>query len=82
MAYSLNIVINFILNIVNVMLFYLEIEIKKMWEMKTTIVIGALGLVKKGTDVGKIPADIRITELQTAVLFRTAHTLRRTLSIK
>ena len=50
--------------------------------MKPTIVIGALGLVKKGTDVGKIPAEIRITELQTAVLLRTAHTLRRTLSIK
>ena len=59
------------------------IIIEKMWEMKTTtvpVIIGAFGLVKKGTEnyIGKI----RITELQKTVLLGTAHILRRTLSIK
>ena len=65
----------------------LEIEIEKAWGMKTTtvpVIIGALGLVKKGTEnyIGKIPGNIRITELQKIVLLGTAHILRRTLSIK
>lgn len=65
----------------------LEIEIEKTWGMKTTtvpVIIGALGLVKKGTEnyIGKIPGNIRITELQKTVLLGTAHILRRTLSIK
>ena len=66
----------------------LEIEIEKTWGMKTTtapVIIGALGLImiKKGTEnyIGKIPGNIR-TELQKTVLLRTAHILRRTLSIK
>ena len=46
----------------------LEIEIEKMWGMKTTVpvIIGALGLVKKGTEnyIGKIPGNIRAIELQ------------------
>ena len=55
--------------------------------MKTTttvpVIIGALGLVKKGTEnyIGKIPGNIRITELQKTVRLGTAHILRRTLSI-
>lgn len=61
-------------------------EIKKTWGMKTTVpvIIGALGLVKKGTQNynGKISGNIRITELQKTVLLGTAHILRRTLSIK
>ena len=65
----------------------LETEIEKTWGMKTTtvpVIIGAFGLVKKGTEnyIGKIPGNIRITELQRTVLFGTAHILRRTLSIK
>ena len=65
----------------------LEIEIEKMWGMKTTtvpVIIGAFGLVKKGTEnyISKIPGNIRITELQKTVLLGTAHILRRTLSIK
>ena len=65
----------------------LEIEIEKMWGMKTTtvpVIIGAFGLVKKGTAnyISKIPGNIRITELQKTVLLGTAHILRRTLSIK
>ena len=55
--------------------------------MKTTtipVIIGALGLVKKGTEnyIGKIPGNIRITELQKSVLLGTTHILKRTLSIK
>ena len=51
----------------------LEIEIEKMWGMKTTtvsVVIGAFGLVKKGIEnfIGKIPGNIRVTELQKTVL--------------
>ena len=65
----------------------LEIEIEKMWGMKTTtvsVVIGAFGLVKKGIEnfIGKIPGNIRVTELQKTVLLGTTHILRRTLSIK
>ena len=65
----------------------LEIEIEKMWGMKTTTVsvfIGAFGLVKKGIEnfIGKIPGNIRVTELQKTVLLGTTHILRRTLSIK
>ena len=46
--------------------------------------IGAFGLVKKKTEnyIGKIPDNIRITELQKIVLLGTARILRRTLSIK
>ena len=65
----------------------LEIEIEKTWGMKTTtvpVIIGVFGLVKKRTEnyIGKIPGNIRITELQKTVLLGTAHILRRTLSIK
>ena len=65
----------------------LQIEIKKTWGMKTTavpVIIGALGLVKKAIEnyIGKIPGNIRITELQKTVLLGTTHILRRTLSIK
>ena len=64
-----------------------EIEIEKTWGMKTTtvpVIIGAFGLVKKRTEnyIGKIPGNIRITELQKTVLLGTAHILRKTLSIK
>ena len=65
----------------------LEIEIEKTWGLKTTtvpVIIGAFGLVKKETEnyIGKIPGNIRITELQKTVLLGTAHILRSTLSIK
>ena len=65
----------------------LEIEVTKMWQMKTSavsIVVGALGLVKKGfkTYINQIPEYIRIEELQKIALLGSAHILRRTLSIK
>jgi len=58
----------------------LEIEIEKTLGMKTTtvpVIIGSFGLVKKGTEncIGKIPGNIRITELQKTVLLGTAHIL-------
>ena len=51
----------------------LKIEFEKTWRLKATtvpVVIGALGLVKKGTEnyISKIPGNIRITELQKIVL--------------
>ena len=55
----------------------LVIEIKKMWGMKTAtvrVVIGAFGLVKKGTEnyIGKIPDKIKVTDLQKTALLGTA----------
>ena len=65
----------------------LEIEINRMWGMKTEVipvVIGALGLVKKGLEkfTNKIPGNINIDEIQKIALLGTAHILRRVLSIK
>ena len=65
----------------------LEIEVTKMWEMKTStvpIVVGALGLIKRGLEkcVSQIPGHIRIEELQKIALLGNAHILRKTLSIK
>ena len=62
----------------------LENEIEKMWGMKTTtvpVVIGAFKLVKKGIEnyIGKIPGNIRVTELQKTILLGTACILKRTL---
>ena len=66
---------------------YLEIEIERMWGMNTMtipVIIGALGLVKKGMEkyINKIPGHISIQETQKCVLLGTAHILRRILSIK
>ena len=65
----------------------LEIEIEKMWNMKTTtvpVIIGALGMIKTGieTYIEKLPGNFDISTLQKTVLLGTAHILRRTLSIK
>ena len=64
----------------------LEIEIQKMWHLKTTtvpVVVGALGIIKKGTQqfLDKIPGNPSLSEIQKIVLNSTAHILRRTLSI-
>ena len=64
----------------------LEIEVSKMWKMKTTtlpVVIGELGVIKKGMrlTVEKIPGTINIEELQKIALMGTAHILRKVLSI-
>ena len=65
----------------------LEIEIAKMWKMKTKtipVIVGALGMIKKGTQkyVNEIPGNLSLTEIQNIVLNSTAHILRRTLSLK
>eukprot|EP00795_Rhopilema_esculentum_P005749 gene5749-11015_t len=65
----------------------LEIEVTKMWEMKTStvlIVVGALGLAKRGLEkyASQIPGHIQIEELQKIALLGSAHILRRTMSIK
>ena len=65
----------------------LEVEVTKMWQMKTStvpIVVGALGLIKSSLEkyVSQILGHIRIEELQKIALLGSAHILRRTLSIK
>ena len=62
----------------------LEIEIQRMWKMKTNtipIVIGALGLVSKQLKdkAESIPGKINVSELQKITLMGTAHILRKTL---
>ena len=64
----------------------LEIEITKMWGLKTItvpVVIGALGVVKKGIEkhIDKIPGKIDITELQKIALLGSSH-IRKVLSIE
>ena len=64
-----------------------EIEISRMWDMKTDttpVMIGALGLVKKGLEryIYNIPGNINIFEIQKIAILGTAHILRRVLSIK
>ena len=65
----------------------LEIEVERMWGLKTTtvpVVMGALGTIKKDMEnyTNKIPGNINIHELQKVTLLSTAHLLRRLLSSK
>ena len=48
------------------------------------IVVGALGVIKKGTkkQLHKIPGNNNLHEIHKTVLLGTAHVLRRVLSIK
>ena len=60
----------------------LEIEITKMWGLKTItvpVVIGALGVVKKGIEkhIDKILGKVNITELQKIALLGSSHILRK-----
>ena len=62
----------------------LEIEVEKLGHMKTVtipVVIGALGMIKKGTEkhLEKIPGIPNRGEIQKIALTRTAHILRKTL---
>ena len=64
----------------------LEIEIQKLWRLKTTVVpviVGALGVIKKSTEdhISKIPGQPLQQEIQKIVLTSTAHILRKTLSM-
>ena len=63
-----------------------EIEVTKMWKLKTKIipvVIGALGTIKKGSQnfIDQIPGKASLQEMQKIVLTSTAHILQRVLSI-
>ena len=64
----------------------LQIEIQKMWKLKTSIipvVIGALGAIKKETQnfLDLIPGIPILTELQKITLMGTARILRKVLSM-
>ena len=64
----------------------LEIEIQKMWNLKTItvpVVIGALGMIRKGTQdfIDKVPGEHNLQQIQKIVLTSTAHILRKVLSI-
>ena len=58
-----------------------------MWGLKTItvpVVIGALGVVKKGIEkhIDKIPGKINITEFQKIALLGSIHIHRKVLSIE
>ena len=64
----------------------LQIEIERMWHLKTTvipIVVGALGMVKRGIQnhLKSLPGEPKLQEIQKIVLTSTAHILRKALSI-
>ena len=64
----------------------LEIKVEKLWHMKTVTipaVIGALGMIKKGTEkhLEKIPWSPNLAEMEKIALTGTAHILRKTLSM-
>ena len=62
----------------------LEIELAKMWKMKTKTIpdiIGALAMIKKRLqkNVNEIPGNFPVAEIQKILLNGTAHILRRIL---
>ena len=64
----------------------LEIEISKMWTIKTktiAVIVGARSLIKKGTQkyVDEISGDFSLAEIQKIVLNSTAHILSRSRSL-
>jgi len=64
-----------------------EIEITKMWGLKTItvpLVIGALGVVKKGIEkhIDRIPGKTKITEFQKIPLLGSSQIFRKVLLIK
>ena len=64
----------------------LEIEIAKMWKMKTKtipVIVRAFVMIKKGAQkyVNEIRGNLSLDEIQKIVLHSTAHILRRTLSL-
>ena len=64
----------------------LEIEIGRMWNLKTKVVpvvVGALGVVKKGTNkrLEDIPGRPSIDIIQKIALTSTAHILRKFLNM-
>ena len=66
----------------------LEIEIHRMWGLKTIVtpvVVGALGTIQKGSSqlLAQLPCqNLRIEEIQKICLLGTTHILRKVLSMK
>ena len=63
----------------------LEIKIQKMWKLHSTtvlVIVGALGLIKKGTQVHlDIPGGPLLQKIQKIALTSTARILRKFLSM-
>ena len=64
----------------------LELEIQRMWQMKTMVipvVVGALGTVKKGMveNIEKVAKRATVTEIQKICMLESARILRKVLSI-
>ena len=64
----------------------LELEIQRMWYMKTIVipvVVGALGTVKKGMveNIKKVSERATVTEIQKICMLGSARILRKVLSI-
>ena len=64
----------------------LEIEITKMWKMKSKtipVIAEALGMIKKGTQkcVNEIPGNLPLAEIQKIVWNSAGHRLGKTLSL-
>ena len=64
----------------------LELEIQRMWQMKTTVipvVVGVLGTVKKGMveNIKKVAKRATVTEIQKICLLGSSWILRKVLSI-
>ena len=65
---------------------YKELEIQRMWHMKTMVipvVVGALGTVKKGMvkNIEKVAKRAKVTEIQKICILGSARILRKVLSI-
>ena len=65
----------------------MEIEVNKMWDMKTEtmpVIVGALGLLKKGLDkvTSRIPRNISNNAIQKITMLGRAHILRKVLLLK
>ena len=64
----------------------LKIKVAKMWKLKTKtipVVIGALGMIKKGTQnfIDQILGKPSLQEMQKTVLTSTSHISRKVLSM-
>ena len=64
----------------------LELEIQRMWQMKTIVipvVVGALGTVKMGMveNIKKVSERATVTEIQKICMLGSARILRKVLSI-
>ena len=64
----------------------LKIKVEKMWKLKTKtipVVIGALGMIKKGTQnfIDQILGKPSLQEMQKTVLTSTSHISRKVLSM-